>query len=325
MSHPDEGMIHAWLDGELTPEEAAAMERRVATEPAFAAAVAEARGLIAASSRIIGALDAVPGRVIPGAGSSARRTRRLTRGFAVRPWVGIAAAMALTVGTAIVAWPPANAPDVRPVERRDDSLSPSDPRALASQAPPEREPAPPAPSTPALPAPIAPAPTRAPPVSAEAQEVSAPPTVADAAGAGAAAAAAVAAAGVGAGVARERTEPELAAAPRAARFAEPSRLSGVVTGVAVRDARAGKAAANEAEGTLLRTADVLVGCWRAAPPFVPDTLLRDLPIVDRRGDTLVVRLSPTHQVTVTQRGDTLSGGLRAFRADCPADRTPDPE
>ena len=60
MSRPDEGLIHQWLDGECTPEESARLEQLVATDPEWAAAVAEARGLIAASSRIVQSLDAVP-------------------------------------------------------------------------------------------------------------------------------------------------------------------------------------------------------------------------------------------------------------------------
>ena len=65
MQHPDEGMIHTWLDGELPAEEAAALETHVAECAECAAAVAEARGLIAASSRIVSSLDIVPGDVIP--------------------------------------------------------------------------------------------------------------------------------------------------------------------------------------------------------------------------------------------------------------------
>ena len=67
MQHPDEGMIHTWLDGELPAEEAAALETHVAECAECAAAVAEARGLIAASSRIVSSLDIVPGDVIPAA------------------------------------------------------------------------------------------------------------------------------------------------------------------------------------------------------------------------------------------------------------------
>ena len=65
MQHPEEGIIHAWLDGALPADEAAALESHVASCKECAAGVAEARGLIAASSRIVGHLDAVPGKVIP--------------------------------------------------------------------------------------------------------------------------------------------------------------------------------------------------------------------------------------------------------------------
>jgi hypothetical protein len=70
MQHLEEGTIHAWLDGELSPEECARIESHVAACGACAALVAEARGLIAASSRILSALDDVPGGVIPEAGKS---------------------------------------------------------------------------------------------------------------------------------------------------------------------------------------------------------------------------------------------------------------
>lgn len=65
MQHPDEGTIHAWLDGALQQEEGAALETHVASCAECQAAVAEARGLIAASSRIVSALDIVPAGVIP--------------------------------------------------------------------------------------------------------------------------------------------------------------------------------------------------------------------------------------------------------------------
>ena len=67
MQHPDEGTIHAWLDGALSDEESKAIESHVAECEECASAVAEARGLIAASSRIVSALDVVPGGVIPAA------------------------------------------------------------------------------------------------------------------------------------------------------------------------------------------------------------------------------------------------------------------
>lgn len=74
MSRPDEGMIHAWLDGELDAGESKRIEQLVATDPEWAAAAAEARGLVAASSRILGALDSVPAKVAPKARPVAKRT-----------------------------------------------------------------------------------------------------------------------------------------------------------------------------------------------------------------------------------------------------------
>lgn len=66
---PDEGLIHEWLDGQLDATTAAEVDALVASSPAFAARVAEARGLTAASSRILQSLDAVPGAVVPAAAS----------------------------------------------------------------------------------------------------------------------------------------------------------------------------------------------------------------------------------------------------------------
>lgn len=65
MQHLDEGTIHAWIDGQLPPQEAKAVEAHVAECRQCADAVAEARGLIAASSRILMSLDSVPGDVLP--------------------------------------------------------------------------------------------------------------------------------------------------------------------------------------------------------------------------------------------------------------------
>lgn len=76
MPLPDEGLIHAWLDGQLSPEEAARVERLVATDASWREAAIEARGLVAASSRILAALDDVPGGVIP-ARTATRTPRRL--------------------------------------------------------------------------------------------------------------------------------------------------------------------------------------------------------------------------------------------------------
>ena len=108
MQHPDEGTIHAWLDGALSPSESRAFEARVAGDEALQAAVAEARGLIAASSRILGALDGVPGNVVPEARSidesvasiEAARTRA-TSTRASRRWSAQRWAMAATIVVAV--------------------------------------------------------------------------------------------------------------------------------------------------------------------------------------------------------------------------------
>ena len=65
MEHLEEGEIHAWLDGQLSADRGAEIERHSAGCAECAARVAEARGFIAASSRILSALDDVPGDVIP--------------------------------------------------------------------------------------------------------------------------------------------------------------------------------------------------------------------------------------------------------------------
>jgi anti-sigma factor RsiW len=92
MQHPDEGTIHTWLDGALDNAQAVEVEAHVAQCATCAAAVAEARGLIAASSRILNALDDVPSGVIPKrvAPPVVKPARRQWR---AAPWVtGIAAA-----------------------------------------------------------------------------------------------------------------------------------------------------------------------------------------------------------------------------------------
>src|SRR4051812_16634221 len=58
--HLDEGTIHAWLDDALAPAEAARVAEHVRGCAECSARVAEARGLIAGASRIMGALDDVP-------------------------------------------------------------------------------------------------------------------------------------------------------------------------------------------------------------------------------------------------------------------------
>ncbi len=63
--HPDEGLLHEWLDDQLSPTDAAEMQTHISGCVACGMRVAEARGLIAASRRILSALDDVPSGVIP--------------------------------------------------------------------------------------------------------------------------------------------------------------------------------------------------------------------------------------------------------------------
>ena len=106
--HLDEGTIHAWLDGALDADEAARVERHAAECASCAAAVAEARGFVAGASRILTALDRVPGGVAPKTAGSAetlraRRTRSLWATLHLTPARAAAAALVVVAGgTALV-------------------------------------------------------------------------------------------------------------------------------------------------------------------------------------------------------------------------------
>jgi hypothetical protein len=94
MQHLDEGTIHSWLDGALSAEEAARVEAHVAECPQCAAAVAEARGFIAASSRILTALDHVPRGVVPAA--------QPIKWYNRSAWRAAAAVLVVAVGSLMV-------------------------------------------------------------------------------------------------------------------------------------------------------------------------------------------------------------------------------
>ena len=114
MPRPDEGLIHTWLDGELDAADAARVEALVRDDREWAAAAAEARGLIAASARIVGALDHVPANVIPKTEVGARASdggagaTPIAGGIGPAgrrmPWwtMRIAALLVVAVGTALV-------------------------------------------------------------------------------------------------------------------------------------------------------------------------------------------------------------------------------
>ena len=91
-AHVDEGTVHAWLDGQLSPEEAARVEAHVGGCETCSGLVAEARGHIAAATRIVNALDGVPTQVSP-------QARRRSRQWQLRL---AAAIVVMAVGTAVL-------------------------------------------------------------------------------------------------------------------------------------------------------------------------------------------------------------------------------
>lgn len=121
--HLDEGTIHAWLDGALAPAESARVEAHVQTCAECAALVAEARGLIAASTRILSSLDAVPGGVIPGSdgGVDQLAVLRARRNATARSWwrdrrIVVAASLLFVAGATSVVWRSVTGPSGMTVE-----------------------------------------------------------------------------------------------------------------------------------------------------------------------------------------------------------------
>lgn len=103
--HPDEGLLHEWLDEQLSAEAASHIALHVAACAECAGVVAEARGLIAASRRILSALDEVPGNVVPASTAGARTVAPRARRVAPTPWrrIGtIAAVLVVAVATPFV-------------------------------------------------------------------------------------------------------------------------------------------------------------------------------------------------------------------------------
>lgn len=100
--HPDEGTLHAYIDDELPRAEAEALEAHVAGCASCSAELAEARGLVAATSQVITALDAAPAAGRPAAAgverTAAAPTPRASRPLIFRMPYARAAALLLVIG-----------------------------------------------------------------------------------------------------------------------------------------------------------------------------------------------------------------------------------
>lgn len=114
MQHLDEGTIHTWIDEALDAEGAREVETHLASCEECARLAAEARGLVAASSRILTALDDVPGKVIPASGATKPTERVVTRRWPMPFWMRTAAAVVIVAGTsALVMTGKLNSPERR--------------------------------------------------------------------------------------------------------------------------------------------------------------------------------------------------------------------
>ena len=320
MSRPDEGLIHAWLDGELDATEAARVERLVAEDAAWAAAAAEARGVIAASSRILRALDEVPGDVIPRGGSAAPAFDvpappkvppvRTAMQRVVPSWIRMAAVFAFVAGVGYLG---------RTRETVGTPVATRDTAAITAPAA--------APAVAATEAtPVAPS-ARAPVATADANRVAAPQR-------------------------RSESEETVVAERRAAAPvptaapapAPPPPTLGVAGGVAGGVARAMREATPERAIdapnaiTMVRPQAALAkqsglgrldGCWRIAGGVAADPVQRGLRILDVRADTLTLALTPEATARVVRAGaDTVRGTatdaggrtvpFMAIRTGCPA-------
>jgi hypothetical protein len=286
MPHPDEGLIHAWLDGELDVAEAARIEALVASDPEWAAAAAEARGLLAASSRIVGSLDRVPANVIPKPADAPRQIGGR--------WLLRAAAILVLIGGSAVVLNRAS------IDGGDVTVSLKQPAA----------------APPLSPAPAAPAPRIAEQSNQKRKELEKQkqqimpagkdrnaPAAESRVAAAAQPRADVAAGGAGANTAAnltDRAAARRAAAPAAALPASPAPLQ----------QGALKKAQAFAEGKTTRLPPI---CFSQREPG--DSAGR-LILLDRDALADSVRLEK-----LTQRGDTIAavnGRLRAVRAPCPA-------
>jgi hypothetical protein len=145
MLHLDEGTIHAWLDGELSPEESESAALHVAECAECRELVTEARGLMAGATRIVSALDAGPAGVVPRTQRGPISSRRPWYRFAMTPTrMSIAAMIVVAVGLSLTARRMADNSSVRArlIDKQMDVTAPAvspTVRADSVSAPRERQ------------------------------------------------------------------------------------------------------------------------------------------------------------------------------------------
>ena len=323
MPRPDDGVIHAWLDGEMGAEEAARVERLVADDPEWAAAAAEARGLVAASSRILAALDVVAGDVIPQGGraapavSSARASRPQ---YTVRPWMRIAAGVVLVAGTAYVA-----TQGFRPEQESARESGSAKSAPMVATAPMD---APARVATQRTTISAAPVP---PPATLErraeagtlgrldagdTREAVGSAAVADAQKAVVAnQAAGAAVVPTAAPVTAPASAPTSAVAETAPSLATAAKVAGAVSGAGVAGGRARSSLRDIAPNALQsddRSLTAVAGCWRTTTTARADSVLIDPRVFRQVGDTLVLIVSKQGALALVVRAsaDALQGVAR---------------
>lgn len=338
MPRPDEGLIHEWLDGELGPEEAERVARLVAEDAEWAAAAAEARGLIAASSRILSALDAVPGGVLP-AGSRAAPPAAPRR--VMRPWMRAAAGLVLVAGTTYLVVDRSGTPafDLEPQVRESTPAAMSE--ASEAKAPTigrQDQPAISAAPTQVIVPTPAPAPppaedqvtglrTRSQAAERASDDRALGSVVVTAAGAESARTESASAEKARTQAANaEQAREALSDASRAERRQELDRAAVRPRAATALAAPTGGVSGFSAKSATLRA---LEGCWRTTTTGGADSVVVTPAILGSRGDTLEILVGPpTRPATVVRSGDVLLLGamldalgvrvtFRAARTECP--------
>jgi len=128
MSHPDDGQLHALVDGELSPAEAAAIDAHVLRCDACRVRLDDARALLGESDRIVARLDLEP-----------RRASKAVRGRTGPDYrvLGLAASALLVVTVGFLVLRPRRdaAPTVTAMQSGDSVARAAEPEAAAAAAP----------------------------------------------------------------------------------------------------------------------------------------------------------------------------------------------